>query len=222
MQMMKSIRQRFLMNLGLLINGLLMSSIAVAQNEACSDITLLDRAVIRPGTNVRIYIRGGEPSGAQGVTQAAIWKINGMINLVTFSINSNSPPPTSDKTPRIEITFNNNLTTVAGQYIGNYDLNDPHKTLTRGELNLGMGVRGCNPGNMSELCYNPSEAGYREAVESTLIHELLHSLRLSESSLQNVMGRFAGVNNRGNSNLNIDCVIRKGRELHTAAGNPNC
>lgn len=184
----------------------------------CSDIKLMEnKAKISPNKNVPIYRVGNEPNGADGVLNDAIAYVSGKIEGVTFTYTAGAPPAATSTASRIEVGFLGNNMGSAGTYLGSYGVGTE---LGRGQLLVGMGTTGCRPSAPQAPCFDPSQPGYREAIVQTLVHELLHALRVGHSEKANVMNQFAGVNNMANNDMKLDCVLEKAKQLHRAASTP--
>lgn len=189
---------------------MLVSSVLAQSSSPCSDITYNSRPNIPPNTHVPVILASPEPADASGIVASGLQLISGQINGITFSVSSSIPA----SGPYILVDFPSDTTGPSGRYS---PLQDSAGNLTVGRVHIYTNVRGCAGG--STLCFDPSnKSAYLEALKSTVVHEFLHSLHASDSNMQNVMGPFTGVNNTGNANMNLDCVLPRLRAISSSSG----
>lgn len=192
-----------------LIMAAIVMPVAAELTSGCSDITLLSRAGPLQNSTIPVVIIGAEPTTIPGVVSESLSEISGQIGGVNFAL-SNSIPTSG---PYVTVQFTSITSGPSGEQAKEFNTDGSFK---KSAININTSI--VNSAACGGLCFDPAVGGYKEAVKSTVQHEVFHVLRLNDSNQANVMGPFLGKNNNGNSNSNLPCVIQRSTQLTS----PSC
>jgi len=185
--------------------------VAAQLASGCSDITLLSGAGPIANSTLPVVIIGAEPSTIPGVLSEGLSELSGQINGVNLQLTTSIPA----SGPYITVQFASTTSAATGTQIKEFNTDGSFK---RSTISINTGL--VNQAACNGLCFDPNAAGYKAAVKSTVQHEVLHTLRLNDSNMANLMGPFLGKNNVNNANSNLSCVIQRGKDLTTPATPP--
>ncbi|QGZ39486.1 hypothetical protein IP92_01763 [Pseudoduganella flava] len=189
-----------------------LSATVSALTPGCDDIKRNIQPRIRPNSTVDIVFdpsRTAPPEFVEGM-RAAIAELSQKIDGITLRL----MPAEDDATVSIIVNVQGNHPKNLGDYAG---IGTTGNWLATGVLNIYKDQSACGG-----LCLDPgNQQEYREAIKWVFMHELLHALGADHSSKANIMyDYFVGVNNRGNRNPDLPCVLPKVQSLLGGGSTP--